>query len=64
MRLREFLDPQLTRRFLAIGQSSIAGDGDDPILLFALVATVCTGVVLIGHLVLRRQLRRNQRSRS
>ena len=64
MRLREFLALQLTWRFPVVRQSSIAGDGDDPILLFALVATVCTGVVLIGHLVLRRQLRRNQRSQS
>jgi hypothetical protein len=63
MTLLEFLSPKLTWQFPVVRQSSIAGDGDDPILLYVLVAAVCTGVVVIGHLVLRRQLRRNRRTR-
>ncbi|MCU0865572.1 MAG: hypothetical protein MUC36_17440 [Planctomycetes bacterium] len=63
MKVLEFLSPKLTWRFPVVRQSSIAGDGQDPILLFALVAAVCTGVVLIGHFVLRLSLRRNRSNR-
>ena len=47
---------------IARPQSSIAGAGGDPILLFALIAAVSVGLALSGHLVLQRQLRGKRRS--